>query len=68
MGERTGVYSILVERPEEEDHLKDTSVDGMVMLKWIFKKWDGGMDGIDLAHGRDRWCVLLNSVMNPRVP
>jgi len=24
-------------------------VDGSIILKWIFKEWDGGMDGIDLA-------------------
>jgi hypothetical protein len=28
----------------------------------------GGMDWIDLAHGRDRWEALVNAVMNLRVP
>jgi hypothetical protein len=28
----------------------------------------GGMDRIELAQGRDRWRVLLNAAMNPRVP
>jgi hypothetical protein len=25
----------------ERDHLEDHRVDGIVMLRWIFRKWDG---------------------------
>jgi hypothetical protein len=40
----------------------------MIILKWIFRKWDGGMDWIDLVQNRDRWRALGNEVMNLRVP
>jgi hypothetical protein len=43
------------------------SVDGRIVLKWIFKKY-GGMDWIELAQDRDRWRALVNVIMNFRVP
>jgi hypothetical protein len=51
----------------EGDHLGGSGVDGRIVLKWIFKKWDGGMDWIELAQDRDRWRDV-NAVMNLRVP
>jgi len=48
---------------------RDLSVDGKIILRWIFSKWDAGaMDWIDLAQDRDRWRALVNAVMNFRVP
>jgi hypothetical protein len=48
--------------------LGDPGVDRRIILKWIFKKWDGDMDWIELAQDRDRWWALVNAVMNLRVP
>jgi hypothetical protein len=33
--------------------MEDLDVDGRIILKLVFKKWDGGMDWIDLAQNRD---------------
>jgi hypothetical protein len=48
--------------------LGDAGVDGRTILKWIFKKWDVGMDWIELGQDRDRWQAFVNAVMNLRVP
>jgi hypothetical protein len=48
MGEGRGAYMILVGRPEGRNLLEDSGIDGMIILKWIFKKWDGGWgNGLD---------------------
>jgi hypothetical protein len=52
----------------KKDHLGDPGVDGRIILRWIFRKWDvWGMDWIELAQDRDRWRALVNAVMNHRV-
>jgi hypothetical protein len=68
MGERRGAYRILVGSPEGWKPLGDPGVDERVILKWAFKKWDGGMEWLELAQDRDRWPALVNAVMNLRVP
>jgi hypothetical protein len=52
----------------EGDYLKDRGVDGRIILKWIFEKWDGGMDWICLTQDRDRWRAVVNAVLNLQIP
>ena len=49
-------------------HLQVLTVDGRIILKRTFEKWDGCMDWIDLLQDKDRWWALVNAVMNHRVP
>jgi len=41
MGGRRDACGVLMERPEGKSHLEDLRVDEKVLLKWIFKKWNG---------------------------
>jgi len=52
----------------ERDHLEDAGIDGGIILKWVFMKWRGVVDWIDVAHNRDRWRAVLNAVVNVRFP
>jgi hypothetical protein len=40
MGEGRGVYRVLVVKPEGRVHLGEPSVDGRIILRWIFRNWD----------------------------
>jgi hypothetical protein len=49
--------------------LKDPGVDGRIILRWIFERFDGGsIDWIAVAQDRDRWRALVNTVMSLLVP
>jgi len=65
VGERRGMYWVLVREPEG----MRPGVDGRILLRWILRKWDvEGRDWIELVQDRDRWRARVNTVMKLRVP
>ena len=69
MGERRGMYRVLVGKPEGKRPL------GKPRCRWEDNsKMDlqevgcRGLDRVVLAEDRDRWRALVNAVMNFRVP
>jgi hypothetical protein len=42
------------ENVRERDHFEDPSVNGRIILRWVFRKWDvGGTDRIELVQDRE---------------
>jgi hypothetical protein len=69
MGERRGLYRVLVRNLRERGHLEDPGIEGRTILRWIFRKKDGGsMNWTDMAQDRDRWRALVKAVISLRVP
>ena len=67
--EGRGVHKVLVGKPEGGDHWGDQDVDGRIILRWSFRKWEGVLrTGWGLAQDRDRWWALLSRVMKFLVP
>jgi len=68
-GESTGVYRVLVGKPEGKRPLgksrcrwEDNTETDLQEVRW------GGMDCIDLAQNRDRWRALVNTATKLWVP
>jgi hypothetical protein len=43
IGERRGVYRVLVGKPDRKYHLGDPGLDGRIILRWICRKWCVGV-------------------------
>ena len=44
--------------------MEDPGIDGRTVLLWIFEKWHGGIDWMDLAENKDRLGAFVNAVMD----
>jgi hypothetical protein len=44
VGDRKVVYSVWWENRKEKNPLQDPGVDERIILKWILKKWDMGLE------------------------
>ena len=69
MGERRGVYRVLVGKPEGKRPLgrPRSRWNDNIMMDLLYVGWDGGMDWTDLGQDRDRWWwALVNAAMNLR--
>jgi hypothetical protein len=68
-GERRGAYRVLVGKPEIKRLLGRPRHRGEDNIKMDLQVVGcGSMDWIDLAQDRERLCILVNTVMNLRVP
>ena len=69
MGDGRSAYRLLVGSPEGKRPFRRSRNKWEDNIKnGLFKKLDGGLEWIDLAQDKDRWRVLVNAVMNLRVP
>jgi hypothetical protein len=55
------------ENLRERYHLEDIGGNWRVILKEIFKKWDGGVDWINVTQYRDKGWALVETVTDIRV-
>ena len=69
MGEKRGVYRVLLGKPEGKRPLGRPRRRWVDNIRVVLQEVECGyMDWIGLAQDRDRWRTLVSAVMNVRVP
>ena len=69
MGERRGVYRVLVGKPEGKRPLGRPRGRWEDSIKMDLQEVGcGSVDWIEMIQDRDRWRALVNTAMNLRVP
>ena len=69
MGDRRGVYRILVGRPDGKSQLGRPKRRREYNIKMNFQEVGcGTMDWLELAQDRDRWRALVDEIRNLWVP
>jgi hypothetical protein len=69
MGEKRNAYRILVANPEGKRPLGRPRRRWVDNIKMNLREVGlNGVDWIDMAQDRDQWRVLVNTVLNLRVP
>ena len=61
MERNRGAYRFLVGKSEGKNHLGELGIEGRIIVKWIFSKWNGGS-------GLGHVAYTCKSVMNLWVP
>jgi hypothetical protein len=64
MGEKRYTHRVLVEKPEPNNLLNDLRVN-KINLKTTGRE---SLDWINMAHQRDKWRALVNTITSLRVP
>ena len=68
MGEGRGVHRVLVGNPGGKRILGRPRLRWEDNIKMDLRKVGGGGDWMELAQDRDRWRIVVNTVMNFQVP
>jgi len=50
--------NVFLRNLKEKVQWEDLGVYVTIILKWIFKKWEEGLDCVDLVQNRDSWKAL----------
>jgi hypothetical protein len=65
-GEERCMWGFGWENLRERDHLENPCIDGRIILRWIFRKWDAEV--WTTLFWLRMWQALVNAVINVWVP